>query len=143
MPNKNQFKTHNEYLEWYRNYRNKNRKKTRIYQRKWTKYWRKKNNQYGKSYKNTNPEKVKAQRLVAYALKIGIIKREPCKICKKERVEAHHNNYYKPLDVEWLCSLHHKRKHYEKTWTQNASSKGEKNCYQKNKKAKQKLNISP
>ncbi len=41
MPNRNQFDTHKEYLEWYRKYRNSNRIKLRKYKQKWQKKYRK------------------------------------------------------------------------------------------------------
>jgi hypothetical protein len=41
-----------------------------------------------------------------------------CIVCKKlklktgnKRIEAHHYNYHKPLNVMWLCSTHHKGWH--------------------------------
>ena len=59
------------------------------------------------------PEKTKARAVVARAKKKGIIKQEPCKICGAiGRIEAHHPDYSKPLDVVWLCSVHHHAVHY-------------------------------
>ncbi len=31
-----------------------------------------------------------------------------CSDCGETKVEAHHEDYSKPLDVEWLCKKHHK-----------------------------------
>jgi hypothetical protein len=38
----------------------------------------------------------------------------PCKNCGSViGVHAHHDDYSKPLDVMWLCPLHHKERHKE------------------------------
>jgi hypothetical protein len=54
-----------------------------------------------------------SNRAVAYAIKTGRLVRQPCRVCAKYphvnpgRVLAHHWDYDKPLDVEWLCIEHH------------------------------------
>lgn len=60
-----------------------------------------------KKYRQFNPEKTKARHTVAYALKTGRLIKKPC-YCGETKVEAHHDDYSKPLDVEWLCNKHHK-----------------------------------
>jgi len=45
------------------------------------------------------------------AIKNKSIYKEPCAICGSLKVEAHHFDYLKPLDVIWLCSKHHKKVH--------------------------------
>lgn len=53
------------------------------------------------------PEKFEARAQVYYAVKKGILKRKPCKVCGKPKVEGHHKDYSKPLEVVWLCKTHH------------------------------------
>lgn len=54
-----------------------------------------------------NPLKAAAHFAVMYALKGGHIQRSPCAVCGSEKVQAHHHDYTKPLEVEWLCAPHH------------------------------------
>jgi hypothetical protein len=49
--------------------------------------------------------------LVSRAVKAGILTPEPCRICGGRDVEAHHEDYQKPLDVLWYCRRHHARLH--------------------------------
>ena len=60
--------------------------------------------------KKKYPEKYKARQEVLKALKKGILKKEPCEVCGSLKVEAHHEDYNKPLEVNWLCSRHHKER---------------------------------
>lgn len=57
------------------------------------------------------PEKQKARSMVSQAVKKGILKREPCQVCNKEKSEGHHPDYSKPLEVMWLCKKHHVEEH--------------------------------
>lgn len=52
------------------------------------------------------PERVSARQKVYHAVKKGILIRKPC-WCGETKVEAHHFDYTKPLDVEWVCPRHH------------------------------------
>ena len=45
------------------------------------------------------------------ATRLGVIKRQPCEICNEMKVDAHHDDYNKPLDVRWLCRKHHNQHH--------------------------------
>ena len=47
------------------------------------------------------------RRSVRLALDDGIIKKQPCEVCGLLDVEAHHDDYSKPLEVRWLCRKHH------------------------------------
>ena len=115
MPNKEQFNTHEEYLNWYKEYYEKNKERLRLYYREYAKNWRQ---LYGyhneKKWKKNNQEKVKVQRLLQHAVKIGIIKRKPCIKCGNSKSQGHHENYLKPLRIIWLCALCHKHRHIKK-----------------------------
>lgn len=42
----------------------------------------------------------------------GKLIKEPCEVCGTDKdVEAHHDDYNKPLDVRWLCRKHHREHH--------------------------------
>jgi len=59
-----------------------------------------------------DPQKNRARRAVANAIRAGRMKRQSCEICGLA-AQAHHEDYSKPLDVRWLCSLHHCDRHRE------------------------------
>ncbi len=41
-------------------------------------------------------------------IKRGKIDRGPCEICQTTiKIEAHHDDYSKPLQVRWFCRPHH------------------------------------
>jgi hypothetical protein len=56
------------------------------------------------------PHKKAASVIVGNAVRDGRLKREPCFICGK-RAQAHHPDYERPLDVVWLCQVHHVSAH--------------------------------
>lgn len=53
------------------------------------------------------PEKTKARNAVAKALRGGRLEKKPCEICGDPKSQAHHEDYSKPLEVQWLCVMHH------------------------------------
>lgn len=65
-----------------------------------------------KKYRNDNPEKYKAHGILNRAIRAGKIARQNCSICSK-KAHAHHEDYSKPLEVVWLCSIHHSQKHHQ------------------------------
>ncbi len=65
-------------------------------------------------YRKRFPEKHKAHNLVHKAIKKGELIRGCCEVCQStEDIEAHHEDYSKPLEVRWLCDKHHKERHVE------------------------------
>jgi len=67
--------------------------------------------EYKRAYKLKNRVKLIARNLVASALKKGRLYKKPCEVCGSQKVEAHHTDYSKPLDVTWLCFTHHRQAH--------------------------------
>ena len=63
----------------------------------------------------TKEQRIKS-RARAYAnvyMRRGILKKSPCMICgEKGFVQKHHHDYSQPLDVIWLCKMHHIESHY-------------------------------
>ena len=65
-------------------------------------------------WRQENPEKRRAHKMVENALIRGALAKQPCERCQTNyRVQAHHDDYSKPLDVMWLCQRHHKERHRE------------------------------
>lgn len=59
-----------------------------------------------------NADKRAAHVLLGNAVRDGKIKKGPCEVCgSTENVHGHHDDYTKPLEVRWLCALHHAREH--------------------------------
>ena len=57
------------------------------------------------------PEKYQARQEVLKAMRKGILIPKPCEVCGLVKVEAHHEDYSKPLNVKWLCKKHHTEAH--------------------------------
>lgn len=53
------------------------------------------------------PNRYRAHLAVGNALRRGILVKQPCEVCGVDRVDAHHDDYRKPLSVRWLCRRHH------------------------------------
>lgn len=65
------------------------------------------NMRYRKKFVQNNPEIIKVQGKTEYAIKMGVLIKEPCEICGNEDSEAHHDDYSNQLEVRWLCRKHH------------------------------------
>ena len=63
------------------------------------------------NYIQRHPERIKAREAVSNAIRYGkMIKPTDCSHCEQpnDKIEAHHPDYSKPLEVVWLCrSCHH------------------------------------
>lgn len=59
-------------------------------------------------------ERERIYALVARAVKCGKIAKRPCETCGDPKVKAHHDDYSRPLDVMWLCEIHHRAVHARK-----------------------------
>jgi ribosomal protein S27AE len=63
------------------------------------------------SWRKLNPEKAQAYNRVNYAIRYGKLLKQPCEVCGCSKVQAHHDDYSRPLDVRWLCVKHHNEHH--------------------------------
>ena len=78
--------------------------------------------EYFKEYRSKYPNKYKATNMVNNAIRDGKLFKEPCDVCgTMEKVEAHHDDYAKPLNVRWLCSSHHRQWHRDSGEGKNAT----------------------
>lgn len=53
------------------------------------------------------PERIKARHKVSNAIRDGKLFKTACAVCGNIKVEGHHEDYSKPLEVIWLCRKHH------------------------------------
>jgi ribosomal protein S27AE len=67
----------------------------------------------GDNYAANWPQKKIAHSALQNAVKRGeVIRQERCSKCASlEKIEAHHDDYNKPLEVRWLCEKCHKEWH--------------------------------
>jgi hypothetical protein len=68
----------------------------------------------GRQGRKKHPQKIRARNLLNRAVNSGRVHRPLC--CSRcggdsRRIEAHHHDYTKPLDVTWFCSACHKKEH--------------------------------
>ena len=66
---------------------------------------------YTRTMRALYPEKFKARSAIKRAIRSGKIKRLPCEICGDKNTHGHHEDYSKPMEVKWLCPLHHRIAH--------------------------------
>lgn len=68
-------------------------------------------NRAKRAWAERNKEKRSAHVAVGNAIRDGKLKKKPCEVCGSIKVEAHHDDYSKPLKVRWLCIKHHNHHH--------------------------------
>lgn len=68
-----------------------------------------------KRYISQNPNKRAAHVILGNAIRDGkIIKSQKCEDCgSTKKIHGHHDDYAKPLEVRWLCSVCHNQWHKE------------------------------
>lgn len=64
-------------------------------------------------HRKENPDKYRARSAVGAAVRDGRLIPQPCAFCgRSDKVQAHHHDYSRPLDVEWACfKCHREREH--------------------------------
>jgi hypothetical protein len=69
--------------------------------------------EYARIAREKRPHLRAAHQSVREALRKGLLEKSSCEVCGVVDVEAHHEDYAKPLDVIWLCVKHHAERHME------------------------------
>ena len=64
-----------------------------------------------RAFRKANPEKYAAHMALNNAVRDGRVAKRACVVCGEKKVEAHHHDYSRPLDVIWLCPVHHRQLH--------------------------------
>ena len=72
--------------------------------------------EYQKKRRRKYPARYHANNLTNSAIRDKRLIKGKCEICGATRVEAHHDDYYKPLEVRWLCRKHHLGLHGRKAY---------------------------
>lgn len=95
-----------------RAWRRNNIEKAAATERKWNAIRRERKTKW----KAANPEKIHAHSAVDTAVRAGtLVKPDTCSDCGATgRIHGHHADYSRPLDVEWLCTDCHFRRHSDK-----------------------------
>ena len=108
MPNITRTNTREKVNLYQKEWRKKHLDYSRNYARNYMREWRLKN---GITISPTNPLKVSCRATTRYYVKVGKLIKKPCEMCGNNSVEAHHPNYNKILEVNWLCKIHHSEWH--------------------------------
>lgn len=99
----------------------------RARQREWNREWRERNGRTTerlarkaaqmRAYRNDPELRVRheARELVNKAIQAGDLAKQPCEVCGAIKVDGHHDDYAKPLEVRWLCRAHHQEHHAKAT----------------------------
>jgi hypothetical protein len=68
--------------------------------------------EYLAEYRKKYPNKYRAHTLLNNHLRDGNISKKPCEVCGSSiGAHGHHDDYLVPLDVRWLCAVHHSQWH--------------------------------
>ena len=105
-------KHRNKNIEYIRNYDKQRKKKKNMTEEQILKI-----KKYAKDYQEENRAKKYCHVLLNRAVKKGLIKTSNvCEDCGCEKnnlseIQGHHEDYFKPLEVIWLCRVCHSRRH--------------------------------
>lgn len=67
--------------------------------------------EYQRARRAARRDRYKARTAVGNAVRDGRLVVQPCEVCGSHDVQAHHEDYSKPLGVMWLCFEHHRARH--------------------------------
>jgi hypothetical protein len=107
--------------EWFALHRPKNLEKFRAYSKEFRertgvigkRQAASKMKEYRRRLTTEETHKMNVRSYTAKLVKSGKLKRMPCERCGSQSAEAHHESYQNPMEVMWLCKLHHAARHRE------------------------------
>lgn len=69
--------------------------------------------EWRKTHPLTEAQKVKqiSRSYAAVYKQRGHLVPQPCEVCGSDKVEMHHDDYSRPIDVRWRCREHHMELH--------------------------------
>ena len=116
--------TKEQWREYGKKYRAEHKEEKAAYLKKWyaehsevIRDWQRENTDkvagYVRKHQEKYPQKRKARVILNSAIKCKRITKQPCEVCGSLRVDGHHDDYSKPLEVRWLCRKHHLQLHSE------------------------------
>ena len=96
-------------------YREANVERLRTYRKGYNNARRVAISRYNKVYNQRNQEKIKCHRIMWKAIRAGELVIGPCTHkglgeCSV-RIQGHHDDHSKPLEVTWFCTSHHQQYH--------------------------------
>lgn len=99
---------------WYIKERTRGREKFhRLYKHNHSKETPEQSKKRLQNFRKNHPEKNRAVGILNNAVRDKKISKLPCEVCGEIKVQAHHEDYSKPLDVNWLCIKHHNERHVQ------------------------------
>lgn len=112
---KNKDKVKNYHKEYMRKWRELHSEEDKEFRRLYREGRKKRGLKYISLWAKNNPEKKRVQAYTQWLIKSGKINRPSlCQKCNKEnKIEAHHKDYQKPLNIIWLCRACHQKRHKE------------------------------
>ena len=123
--NKEYYKEHKDYYkEYHKEYSKEHKDEIKELARKYRTEHKDEIKEHNKKYKRIyqtehkdeikehNKKYLGAHNILNNAILKGEIIRGPCSVCgSTKRIHGHHEDYNKPLEVIWVCAIHHKEIH--------------------------------
>lgn len=90
---------------------NKKYHKTDKYKKYQNKYQKEYQREYHKRTDKDERKKYLCRQKTNWLIREGVLIKQPCEVCEEIKTQAHHEDYDKPLEVNWLCKKHHVELH--------------------------------